>query len=640
MPSSPDPDRRHDATAPANIFLDFLNRDSREIWGTFDDYTGREHRRLLVEALNVAVFLCQEYCVMPLGFAAEDPLVRSILQSRSLFLDERMIRLPMREYTLDDWMDKKRREYRSHSERYSGLFSSDGLDFLHRHPRALISRQSDVGRLIVDSWERGPDENAIWVPVKKIVPAKTIQRGLDIPRQLSLNGEAITWPAIRNALGPMPPPANRALRNVVQNSYFDIYLTEFALQVLSGLPIMRADFHLARYDPYYDYGVLRETLRVGNLWNILNRLSAKSVLEIRDTVGHAAFQKAHWLATRNVRQARDIIDVYARPLSSRSRAIEIALTEIGGRRPGLTGISLSFDELRLVEERFIDMAGRASAQASGRALRKGASHAVASPAERRLTNTGSEIMSLLVFVALREELELLKSRWDLRHAFSDAAWRGEIAGRPVEVLCAEGAGRVRAAVAVTKYLSSASEHPAMMIVTGMCGGFAETDGISPGDVIVASSVADLGTRKIHEGIDGSAPEFRIEPFRCDDTVLRVLASGSFDERSWANSVAASLDFPRERLPRLILGRMICADEVVSSDDWRRRLLKAWPRACGIDMESGGVLAAAEGTQTKVSVIRGVSDNANPLKADDEWRLRSVRAAAMLIERVLSIMYGD
>jgi hypothetical protein len=39
----------------------------------------------------------------------------------------------------------------------------------------------------------------------------------------------------------------------------------------------------------------------------------------------------------------------------------------------------------------------------------------------------------------------------------------------------------------------------------------------------------------------------------------------------------------------------------------------------------------------VSVVRGVSDLANPLKADDGWRRRAMRAATLATERALAIL---
>jgi len=50
-----------------------------------------------------------------------------------------------------------------------------------------------------------------------------------------------------------------------------------------------------------------------------------------------------------------------------------------------------------------------------------------------------------------------------------------------------------------------------------------------------------------------------------------------------------------------------------------------------------VMAAAEMLGVPVVVVRGVSDLANPLKADDEWRRRGLRTALMTIERTMQIM---
>src|SRR5262245_46270731 len=116
-----------------NIFLDFLNRDSREIYGVFSNFSRERHVRLLVEALNIAAFLCFDYCVVPPGFLAECDIAREAVSRRSDFLDERLIRLPLREATIEEYFEKKHREYAIVAPKYAGLFDPKSASFLRGH---------------------------------------------------------------------------------------------------------------------------------------------------------------------------------------------------------------------------------------------------------------------------------------------------------------------------------------------------------------------------------------------------------------------------------------------------------------------------------------------------------------------------
>jgi nucleoside phosphorylase len=73
------------------------------------------------------------------------------------------------------------------------------------------------------------------------------------------------------------------------------------------------------------------------------------------------------------------------------------------------------------------------------------------------------------------------------------------------------------------------------------------------------------------------------------------------------------------------------DEVVSSLDHAKDLRKDFPKLAGVEMEAGGVFAAAGKFGVDVAVIRAVSDKADPSKADNEWRRRAMETITSLIE---------
>ena len=263
----------------------------------------------------------------------------------------------------------------------------------------------------------------------------------------------------------------------------------------------------------------------------------------------------------------------------------------------------------------------------------------AQPAQAQAKSAASATSSeTLVFVALEAELRVLKRRWSLSEDVENTSWVGTLPDHsPVRVLCAFGAGRVRAAVTVLDYFRTTGKKPALVVVLGMCGGFAESDGVVPGDVIVADSIADLGTRKIREDPNRPSPEFRIVAWPVSEGIVAATRRDAFAMKRWEADVAEEFDYPAGRRPTLRVGTLVCADEVVSSDEWRASLLTAWPKAYGVEMEAGGVIAACARLSIPVTVVRGVSDLADPLKADDEWRNRSMRAASTVVERAIPLL---
>lgn len=123
----------------------------------------------------------------------------------------------------------------------------------------------------------------------------------------------------------------------------------------------------------------------------------------------------------------------------------------------------------------------------------------------------------------------------------------------------------------------------------------------------------------------------------NDSCLEVFRSGGFGIRAWIEECTNLPYYPEGMRPVLNMnGPIICADEVVASNDWRAKLIKAWPKSQGVEMESGGVVAAwrAANLGCPISVIRGVSDMADPLKTDDSLRMIVMQSAALLYVRYL------
>ena len=226
-----------------NVFLDFLNRDSRQIYGLYRNLSREQHVRSLTTALNVAAFLCSDFLIAPPGFLVECPIAREALSRREAMLTEGLIRLPLREDTLDELFDKKLHEYGPYKRDYKGLFDERSRRFLYNHSTWLIPRRTKIGDAMVQSWEQGPDSDPSWNIVKRVMPGGDLERIRSLPRWLSEQGLAVTWPAIKSAMAGIKADP-RSVRLMVQHHYFALYIAEYDLRIITGLPFTRSRFGL------------------------------------------------------------------------------------------------------------------------------------------------------------------------------------------------------------------------------------------------------------------------------------------------------------------------------------------------------------------------------------------------------------
>jgi nucleoside phosphorylase len=238
---------------------------------------------------------------------------------------------------------------------------------------------------------------------------------------------------------------------------------------------------------------------------------------------------------------------------------------------------------------------------------------------------------LAIFVALDEEYEILKRRWTLVRDFAEHRARGRINSVPVDVISANGMGRVPAAVTTGYYLAHRrSGMPLLILVVGLAGGFQE-EGIEEGMVIVSDRVIDLATRKVRDKKAGTQTEFRRRDFPLDGTIHDFVTSTDFDQAAWQREAIEVGEWPSSRRPSLHFGSLTSLDEVVSSTKLRKEILNDTPKLLGVEMEAAGVCAAADRYKVPVAMIRAISDKSDPSKKDNAWRSRGIKTIAILIE---------
>lgn len=616
-----------------NIFLDFLNRDTREINGLQGCISATDHVNWICEVLNIAVFLCSEFCIAPPGFLAECDIAKKATDRRSEFLTERLIRLPMREDDLGKYWDKKEREYGQFKKRYSGLFKPKGHRFINKHSGSLIKRTSIIGNEICKSWEEGLDVNPIWDSLKKEVEPRKLEQIRPVPKLLREIGQAVTWSAINGKIREVSGVDNPGFRHVLQNHYFRIYIAEYRLKVVTGLPFCRDSFGLASDELYYNYEALKGALSTIGMWNLIRYMSAPSLILLRYKSGYFSFRDffhdvtARCISPVEITQIFSAIASNLKPILKETKQIKRFTNPNIIPRKGFT---LSEDEINAVAFVFEAMSNRLD-------------YVNEKPSDYKQhyfsLDRGGVIMpssikqkqpKIGIFVALKMERDILVDRWNLKSAFPDPIWNGQVGSFEFSIFCPDKMGRVPAAVLTMSFLSKVN--PDMLIVAGIAGGF-EAQEVQLGDVIVANNVADLATRKVKEDEKGIIPEFRPTVFQTDSRIKAFLDSTAFDENQWQAKVTKEEEWPDGRRPTIRYGDIASSDEVVSSDEWSKNFFKYWPKLYGVEMEAGGVCTAADHHELKVAVIRGISDLANPAKSDDEWRKRSMKTVANLLECV-------
>src|SRR5262249_22797030 len=146
----------------------------------------------------------------------------------------------IKEYSLDNFWEKKQREYEPFRAKYKGLYDPNNRRILGDMSGAIISRDTDIAEAILEGWEEAPDSNPIWRKQTPQVGSAATERIRRIPREIIEEGSAVTWPAIRGRI-PSGFDTN-AYRPVLQNVYFNAYLAEYHLRVITGLPYISHPF--------------------------------------------------------------------------------------------------------------------------------------------------------------------------------------------------------------------------------------------------------------------------------------------------------------------------------------------------------------------------------------------------------------
>ncbi|PCH69246.1 MAG: hypothetical protein COC12_09365 [Rhodobacteraceae bacterium] len=609
-----------------NIFLHFMNRDTREIFRVFELLDSADHAAALRKPLNAAAILCEDACYAPPGFVIEEDLAFELFETQSAYLETGLVQLPIRERSLVDYAEKKRGEYAPTRNRYSGLFDDSRLELLSSHEAAITSRKVQIGPAIAEGFAVGVDSRArVWKTIREKATPRVIRNLREVPTLLAENGKPLTWSMMEPLFLEESKPFYKEARDALQHVYFSEYCREHKLILLSDVPYMPEVFYLPSDRSVYSYRRFRNFLASLGCADLFLEASAKFIIRMRSSIGFVELIDAY-VALADIYKAEGDFKYQTR------RAVEAARFDwigLGERRKGI------LDDPSRIEALEIDdaCAELAKILSSEHNLPERAKQNISSDRKSNKIRTKENRMKVAVFVALEEELEVLAKQLDLTRQAGRPSAIGKIGEVELEVLCPRAMGRVAAAVEMSRYLSEAKPKPSLVLCVGLAGGFVEAK-IDAGTVICAQTVVDLANRKVKDDEGGNAEsKFRRQDFECSREVYSVATSDEFDLSGWVTYCSENFDWPKGRVPSLREGKIASVDEVVSSDDHRKKMVENVDKLLGVEMEAGGVCAAAKSFGIPVAVLRVVSDMADPSKEDDQWRSIGMKTLAQLISRL-------
>jgi len=447
-----------------------------------------------------------------------------------------------------------------------------------------------------------------------------------IPIVLDSRGHALTWSAIHPALPPEALAASTELRDTLQHIYFKLYCDEFHLLGITDIPHIIRNFRIPSDARVYSYRRLGIFLEIFELRDMLFDAPADLIVTLRKQPGFIGMFDAYVGLASTCKTETDL-KFFA---GEARRSIKYGWDTLSSRRLSFyEGSDLEINELgSVMAEIAANLTVAHGLPTRGDVIRPLGKN-------QRPIRIMSAEPELVLYVALEEELAVLAKSLGLTKSAGTPEAYGVIDGIDVAVICPRKMGRVAAAVAMSNYLAARKVKPRLILIVGLAGGFKES-GSEPGHVIITTKVVDLALRKVVDEQAGAATHFRPETHTLHEQLMKQILSSDLNQDDWAAAACKALGWPSDRRPSLRTGPLASADEVVASDETRKNILEGKggdPKLLGVEMEAGGVCAAANTHGVPVSMLRVISDQADPAKADDHWRKLGMETLADLLKNI-------
>lgn len=297
----------------SNIILDFFDPENRILYGSYQNLKPEEHVGLLKEGLNLASFICDDFCILPPCAIMQCRIARRALMESPYFFDEGIVKLPLRESSLDAFIEKKRKNYATDKtdNEYREFFAGDGPEFLHNHAKDIIKRETKIGEAIAAMVEATPFDHPLWQYLHQNYPLSVLESIQSAPRELIEREEAISVKAIkrlRNLVG--YNDIDFQIGRILQNKYFYAYIYEYEAKIISDVPIKTTDFLMEHFGPAYEYSYWRFLLKSLGLSDLIMKSGSKTVVQLRNTPGCFEFVNATITlgsSVSTVQQAKEVL---------------------------------------------------------------------------------------------------------------------------------------------------------------------------------------------------------------------------------------------------------------------------------------------------------------------------------------------
>ncbi|MFJ1300082.1 hypothetical protein ACILG0_08945 [Pseudomonadota bacterium AL_CKDN230030165-1A_HGKHYDSX7] len=198
--------------------------------------------------------------------------------------------------------------------------------------------------------------------------------------------------------------------------------------------------------------------------------------------------------------------------------------------------------------------------------------------------------------------------------------------------------------------------PRIILMTGICGGFA--DHVNIGDIVVAEKSWDWQAGKWKDGGAAPAESQALEsPIDATNRSFNARLESALDQRDASPELIADARALSERIaaihetyqgikpgsaPKLVVGPMVTGSSVVASMDIQTLFREQHRKMVGIDMECYGLYYAAAlhgGSPVKAICIKSVSDLADRAKGDDFQTYCSHMSAMVGLETLKGFFRG-
>lgn len=294
-----------------DIFLDFICPDNWKTNITF--FSGKSQTEIvsiLCRSLNYSAFLTKSVCYIPPAFIMQSKLVRKALVRKEEYLKQNLFLMPLKERAIEEYLEKKRKEYRYVKDSHAGYYEEDNVALILKNIQAIVPRELSMGMNISENWSSAHTDEKIWGSIEQ--ETKVADKIRLVPNRLKENGFSITLEAIRKYLG---KDYNRSfnldfsVNQAIQHEYFKAYLKEYDCVIINDIPPKpyKLNNHVGISSLFYNYYVVLELFKIFKIDYVIENASPKLILDIRKTSQYWEFIDRIYLLCNICKDREEVI---------------------------------------------------------------------------------------------------------------------------------------------------------------------------------------------------------------------------------------------------------------------------------------------------------------------------------------------